>query len=325
MSESRSMADNKEKTVTREEIIGIVQLVIIFAAILVGREIGDLYSSYNEVSKLAVNLNFSEENIAAYLQNAMQGKNKTLNIGLAITISGYNGTEGQVTQTPDYIRKWLISVTLSPIVVQQPQVSDINLNFYVEGEQVLSRTYPFPKQNVGYNNFLNRSLDLKVDDEATLRDLISRAAAEHSGEVEVTISGRVKTNILFLESTLPFTTTRYPIVSAPSLRLLSETWQNPGGANITTSKVGETPFITLKLRNLTRVHSLTQNVTCVVYKEGVTEPVFTKVKTVTAAPSTDATYVFIFAPETPGVYYFSLDSNGFQVPVSLSPRLSIEP
>jgi len=319
------MAENKEKVVTREEIIGLVQLVVIFTAILVGREIGNLYSSYNEVSKMAVNLNFSEEEIASYLQSAMQGKNTTLNIGLAITIPGYVGTEGQVTQTPDYIRKWLISITLSPIVVEQPQVSDITLNFYVEGEQVLSRTYPFPKQNVGYNSFLNRSLNLKVDDEAALRDLITRAAAAHGGEVEVTISGRAKTNVLFLESTLPFTTTRYPLVSAPSLQLLSATWQDPGGANITSSKVGETPFVTLKLRNLTRVHSLTQNVTCIIYKEGVTEPVFTKVKTVTAAPSTDATYVFIFTPETPGIYYFSLDSNGFQVLASSSPRLSVEP
>ncbi len=319
------MAENKEKVVTREEIIGLVQLVIIFTAILVGREIGNLYSSYNEVSKMSVNLNFSEEDIAAYLQNAMQGKNTTLNIGLAITIPGYVGTEGQVTQTPDYIRKWLISITLSPIVVQQPQVSDITLSFYIEGEQVLSRTYPFPEQNVGYNSFVNRSLDLKVDDEASLRDLITKAAAEHGGEVEVTISGYAKTNVFFFESTLPFTTTRYPLVSAPSLQLLSATWQNSSGANITTSKVGDTPFVTLKLRNLTRVHSLTQNVTCVVYKEGTTEPIFTKVKTLTAAPSTDATYVIFFTPETPGIYYFSLDSNGFKVPASSSPRLSVEP
>ena len=95
----------KEEVVTREGIIGLIQLVIIFTAILAGREIGNLYGSYNEVSRLSVNLNFSEEQMAAYLRGAMQGKNTTLNVGLAITIPGYVGQQGQVTQTPEYVRK----------------------------------------------------------------------------------------------------------------------------------------------------------------------------------------------------------------------------
>ena len=318
----------KEKIVSGEELMGLVQLVIIFTAILAGREIGNIYGSYNELSKMAVALNFSEEGMSNYLRDTIQGKNATLNVGLAVTIPGFTSTEGQVTQTPDYVRKWIISVTLSPIVVTQPEVSDVEVIFLVEGHQVLSKMYSFPRAKVGYISFLNRVIPLTVDDEAEFKNLVSDSAAAHSGEVEVTITGRAKANVLFFESMLPFKTTKYPLVSPPTLVLDKAEWsvwdrlvtRIPGPA-----KVGDRMGPEIAVSNPTRVHSITENTTLAVYIEGTPEAVFTQTKRVTAAAGTVSTYIFDFIPSIPGTYYFTLKSAGFSVTADTSPRLVVTP
>jgi hypothetical protein len=315
---------DKEKIVSREELIGLVQLVIIFTAILAGREVGNLYSSFGELSRMSVNLSFTEEEMAAYLLDAIQGRNSTLNVGMAVTIPGFTSTEGQVTQTPDYVRKWLISITLSPIVVNQPEVSDVDLTLLVEGQPVLSKTYTFPREKVGYISFLKRNIPLTVDDEATFRRLVGEAAAAHAGEVEITITGRAKANVLFFESMLPFKTTKYPLVSAPNLTLDKSGWETVDGSG-KTARVGELVSVGISLSNPTRVHSLTQNVTCRIYLEGGTEPVATVAKTTTAAAGTVSTYVFNFTPRDPGVYYYTLESTGFPLTTEASPRLIVSP
>jgi len=318
----------KEKIASREELIGLVQLVIIFTAILVGREIGNIYGSYNELSKMAVNLNFSEEEMSNYLRDTIQGKNATLNVGLAVTIPGFTSTEGQVTQTPDYVRKWIISVTLSPIVVTQPEVSDVEVTFLVEGHQVLSKMYSFPRAKVGYISFLNRVIPLTVDDEVEFKNLVSDSAAAHSGEVEVTITGRAKANVLFFESMLPFKTTKYPLVSPPTLVLDKaewSVWDSLGTRIPGPAKVGDKTGPEIALSNPTRVHSITENATLAVYLEGTPEAVFTQTKKVTAAAGTVSTYIFDFRPGTPGTYYYSLKSAGFNVAADESPRLVVNP
>ena len=315
---------DKEKLVSREEIIGLVQLVIIFTAILAGREVGNLYSSYNELSRLSVNLSFTEEEMSTYLRDTIQGRNSTLNVGMAVTIPGFTSTEGQVTQTPDYVRKWLISVTLSPIVVNQPEVSDVDLIMLVEGQQVLSKTYTFPKQKVGFISFLNRNIPLTVEDKAAFRRLVSEAAAAHAGEVEITITGHAKANVLFFESTLPFKTTKYPLVLPPSLTLDGSRWETIDGSGKTT-RVGELASVSISLSNPTRVHSLTQDVTCKVDLEGGAEPVATVTKTTTAAAGTVSTYFFNFTPSQPGVYFYTLESGGVPLSAEASPRLTVGP
>jgi len=312
----------KEKIVSREELLGLVQLVIMFTAILAGREIGNLYSSYGELTHMSVNLNFSEEEMAGYLRDAMQGKNSTLNVGMAVTIPGFTNTEGQVTETPDYVRKWLISVTLSPIVVTQPEVSDVELTFKVEGQSVMTRSYTFPREKVGYISFLKRSLPLSVDDEETFTRIVREAAAEHAGEVEVTVTGRVKANVFFFESMLPFETTKYPMVSAPSLILDGSHWGTLDGSG-RTARVGELSYVEMVLSNPTRVHSLTQNVTCRFYREGENEPVATVTKKTTAAAGTVSTYFFSFTPTDEGTYYYIIESSGFTQ--TDTPRLTVSP
>ncbi len=315
---------NKEKIASREELIGLVQLVIIFTAILAGRQIGNIYSSYGELNRMAVNLEFSEEGMSNYLRDAIQGRNGTINVGLAITIPGFTSTEGHVTQTPDYVRKWLISVTLSPIVVTQPEVSDVYLTFQVEGHTVMNRTYTFTREKVGYITFLNRNLPLSVDDEAAFKKLVSDAVAAHAGEVEVTITGRAKANVLFFEAMLPFKTTRYPLIVPPTLTLTRSGWYNANGTTAT-SKVHDLTFVEIALDNPTRVHSITQNVTCRFYIEGEEAPVATITKVTTAAPGTRSTYDFNFVPAKPGTYTYSLDSSGFSLSPGASPRLVVSP
>ncbi len=310
----------KEKIVSREELIGLVQLVIIFAAVLTGREVGNIYGSFRELNNMAVSLNTSEEALASYLRDTLDGKNSTLGIGLAITLRGYNNTQGQVTQTPDYVRKWLISVTLSPIVVTQPEVSDVELHMLIEGREVASQTYQFPRAKVGYVAFLNRVIDLRVADLVDFREIVSSAAAQHGGEVEVTITGRTKANVLFLESMLPFTTKRYPIVALPKLDV-SSVWDVPKAGGVYATSVGESSPVLVKASNPTRVHSLTQQATCSIYMEGLSEPVFTQTKTFTAAPGTVSTYLFLFTPSAPGTYYYTLETTGYSLLPDASPRL----
>ncbi len=312
----------KEEIISREELIGLVQLVIIFAAMLAGREIGNIYGSFNELSNMAVSLNTSEEAVAAYLRDTLEGENATLGVGLAITIRGYNNTEGPITQTPDYVRKWLISVTLSPIVVTQPEVSDVEMHLLIEGREVAAQTFQFPRAKVGYVAYLNRTVDLRVADVAALREIISAAAAEHGGEVEVRITGRAKANVLFLESMLPFTTTRYPIVSLPKLDIAS-TWDAPSPGGVYTANVGDSTPVLVTASNPTRVHSLTQQATCTIYMEGVAEPRFVQTKTITAAPGTVSTYLFLFTPTAPGNYFYTLETTGYSLPPESSPRLVV--
>lgn len=320
----RDPSKEKEKIASREELLGLVQLVIIFTAILAGREIGNIYSSYGELNRMAVNLDFTEEAMSNYLRDAMQGRNGTLNVGLAVTLPGFTSTEGQITQTPDYVRKWLISVTLSPIVVTQPEVSDVALTFQIEGHTVMNRTYPFTREKVGYISFVKRNLPLSVEDEATFKKLVSDAAATYAGEVEVTIIGRAKANVLFFEAMLPFRTTKYPLILPPTLTLTNSRWQTISGSG-TTGSVGDLTSVGITLDNPTRVHSITQNVTCRIYIEGAEAPVAIITKETTAAPGTKSTYVFNFTPSKPGTYLYTLDSSGFTLPLGASPQLLINP
>jgi hypothetical protein len=320
------MGDN-EKVITREEFIGLIQLVVLFTAILLGREIGNIYSTYNEVSRLSVNLNVPEEEIARYLRDSLQGNDAKLRVGLAITIPGYIGSEGSVTQTPDYVRKWLISVTLSPIVVRQPEVSDVELTVLLEGEKILSKTFSFPREKVGYISFVKRSLDIRVDDKETFKQLVRKAAEKYGGEVNIQFTGKVKTHLLFLESLLPFTTKSYPFVSAPKANIISTQWSNQTGEKISTSHIGKIVFTSIDVENPTRIHSITQNVTCKIFKEdkgiSLKEPVFEQTKQVIVASSSNATYVFLFTPPEAGVYRYYLETYGFTLKEEASPVLNV--
>jgi len=78
------------------------------------------------------------------------------------------------------------------------------------------------------------------------------------------------------------------------------------------------------LRNPTRVHSIRENVTCTVYMEGREEAVAALRKEVAVAPGSDATYVFVFEPEGPGTYSYSLSvQGGLSLERNEAPKLDV--
>ena len=153
-----------------------------------------------------------------------------------------------------------------------------------------------------------------------------REASElHGGEVEVTFTGRALLHILFLKEWLPFSTTRYPLVRIPHVELESSWWVDSEGRTMIQTQTGQTIFVQFRIANPTRVHSISENVTATVYKQGSEEPIYTSWKIAPVAPGTTATYVFQFTPEEPGVYYYALNAvDSFETAGATSPRLQVE-
>jgi hypothetical protein len=322
------MAAKKENgAVSREDLISVLQLGLIVAAVLVGREVGNLYSSFDEVSSLKIMLNVEEETLSDYLRSTLAGSGGDLRLSLAITLPGFNGSlQAPVTKMPDYVRRWLITVTLSPVTVLQPEISDVEVQLRVEGETVQKWTYTFPREKISYLKFLNRDASLRADDAERLRELIQEAAGLHGGEVEVTMTGRVKTHLLWFETWLPFLMIRYPLVAVPHLRYISSQWRDLNGAPVTSLNSGASGHVAVRLENPTRIHSIRDNVTCAFYKEGQLEPVLTITKEVGVAAATEATYTFPFTFDEPGTYRYALSvENGLSLDQNNSTRLSVEP
>jgi hypothetical protein len=116
------------------------------------------------------------------------------------------------------------------------------------------------------------------------------------------------------------------MVRAPHLDYLSSGWADSNNRYLEKVSPGGLTFISVRLRNPTRVHSIWENVTLAVYKTGVEEAYFSAVKEIGVAGSTDATYVFPFTPDETGIYKYSLEApEGFRIDVAESPELVVEP
>lgn len=88
---------------------------------------------------------------------------------------------------------------------------------------------------------------------------------------------------------------------------------------------GQTILIQFRIANPTRVHSVSENVTARVYKQGSEEPIYTSWKIAPVAPGSTATYVFPFTPEEPGVYSYSLEArDGLTLEKSDPPSLQVD-
>ncbi len=319
------MTDEREKNAEVGELISVLFMVLLFFAVLAGREIGDIYSSFNEVSQLSFVFQLGEEEIAGYIRDVLKGTPSELGVGMALTLPSARNVEGVVTQLPDYVRRWFISVTLSPIVVNQPEVSDVEITLLVEGEAIQTRRFSFRRERVPYLVLLDRSVTFIIDDVDRFREAVMEASERYGGEVEMTFNGRALSHLLFLESWLPFSTTRYPLVKVPHLDYVSSRWTDLDGQPVSRLRAGETAIIQFKTSNPTRVHSIHENVTATVYMESSGEQVYRAWKVTPVAPSSTATYFFQFTPEAPGVYYYSLEAaDGFKLAADASPRLLVE-
>ncbi len=308
----------------RDDLISVLQLALIFAAVLVGRELGSIYNEYEEVSRLVTYFEVGEEELAGYLRQALSGGEADLDVGVAFTLPSVRNVEGQVSELPDYARRWFITATLSAIVVRQPEVSDIEVELLVEGESFAREAFPFEREKVSYMALLDRSISLPVKDVEALRRAVEEASGRYGGEVEVALTGRALAHVTWYRVWLPFSTTRYPLVRAPHLVYLSSAWKDEGGGEISGLRVGGRCYVSLRLRNLTRVHSIWENVTCTVYMEGREEAVAALRKEVAVAPGSDATYVFVFEPEGPGTYSYSLSvQGGLSLERNEAPKLDV--
>jgi hypothetical protein len=319
------MAKRRNGRGEQGELISVLLIVLLFFAVLMGRELGDIYSSFGEISQLSVLFQVGEEELASYVRDVLRGEASDLEVGLALTLPSVRNVEGVVTQMPDYVRKWMISIYLSPIVVRQPEVSDVEVRLLVEGEVIHTQRFSFEREKVPYITLLDRMMVLHIEDVDRFREAVRVAAERYSGEVELTFTGQALAHFLFLKDWLPFSTTRYPLVKVPHVEYISSKWTDTEGNHITTREVESGAFIQFQISNPTRVHSIRENVTVTIYRGGLEEPVHTSWKEAAVAPGTTATYVFPFTPEEPGDYFYSLEaSDAFSLDADASPHLKAE-
>lgn len=293
-----------------EDLRTLIYIVILFLAVLVGRELGNIYNMHQEASRLSAYLELDEEEAARYLRSIINGSGSELKVGLGLSIPNASSVRGPVTQTPEYVRRWLISIILSPITVQQPEISDIEVKLYIEEKQVAGGYFRFEREKVSSIRLVERKINLQAEDEAMLRDLILEASMRHGGEVEVKLVGRALIHIAFLNTWLPFSTTCYPLVRVPHPRYISSWWADTGGREIESIGVGETCYIAVTIYNPTRFHTIWENLTAAIYKSGDMKPTAVVEKRVGVAAGTKATYFIPFTPTMEGVYRYLLEAPG---------------
>jgi len=310
---------------TLDDLVSMLQIALLFFALLAGRELGNVYSTYHEVSQLSMGFVVGEEELAGFVREVLAGSDVDLEVGLAFSLPSMEDVEGPVTRVPDYVRRWFISVTLSAIVVQQPEVSEVEVHLWVEEEPMLSTTFPFEREKLPYMRLLKRTMPLRIEEPERFRGIVKEASERYGGEVELMFTGRALAHILFLKVWLPFSTTRYPLVRVPHLDYLSSNWTDTDGRPIRQIPVGKDAYVSVHLSNPTRVHSIWENTTVAIFQVGSDEPVFTAQKEVGVAPGTAATYVFPFSLEEPGVYQYALEvPGGLTLSWDESPQLIVE-
>ena len=299
---------SKDKPIERDELIGALLLVFLFISVVGGRAIGNYYASYQEMTKLKILFEVTEEELSNYIVNELQGHGTNLDIGIVITGQNADNPANVATSTPDYIKRWLVGLTVSPIVVNQPEAADVELEMLIEGNVVNNKTYSFPKQTISYYKFTDRTLKLDIGDAETFKQMVNAAAAEYDGEIEVTFRGRVHMYLLFLDTWLPFTVTRYPVVHVPYLQYVDSRWMSYTSGGVSSLSVNEGGYVEVNFQNPTRMHSLREDVTCQIFKAGEDTPVLNVTKNVQIPANTDGQYVFQFTLSNPGDYTYRLVS-----------------
>ena len=296
------------KPIQRDELIGALTLIILFISVVGGREIGNYYASYQEMTRLKVLFEVTEEELSRYIIGLVQGEETDLDIGLIITAPGANNTANIVIDTPDYVDRWLIGLTVSPIVVNQPEASEVELEMLIEDMVVDEALYDFPKQKISYIKFTDRAMSLDIEDLDEFSRIVEEASQEYGGEIKVTFRGRVHMHLLFLDTWLPFSVIRYPIVRSPHLEYSDSSWRSYTEGQIENIAVDEGGYVLVEFRNPTRLHSLREDVTCYIYREGEEAPFLGITKSVQVPPDTDGQYIFQFTIPEQGNYTYSIVS-----------------
>ncbi len=311
------------RQIQKDDLKSVLLLVILFVSVIGGREIGNFYSSFKEVSNLKVVFEVKEEELSRYLRDTLDGVETDLEIGYSVASPLVDNTVDIVTTTPDYIKRWIIGVTVSPITVIQPEASDVEFEMLVEDQTVDHDTYVYPKEKISYIGLRDRSIQIEIDDTELLRQIVSEASEMYAGEVKVEFRGRVHVHLLFLDTWLPFRVTRHTLVSLPFLEYIDSEWRSLTGGSIETLDVGSDGYVQLEVRNPTRIHSLQEEMTCEFFKDGSEEPMAFSVKEVSMPPSNTGQYVFQFRFTEPGVYRYRILS-GDRILVETSDTRTLE-
>ena len=308
----------------RDELISVLFMALLFVAVLGGRELGNIYGSFQEVSKLTVILELDEEETATFLEEILLGENPDLEVGVALTLPSVTNVEGMVTRLPDYTRKWLISVTVAPVLVHPPEVSAVEIDIKVEDELIQTVAFDFGREKIHYLSYLDKRVPLVVEDPDRFKEAVLEASGRFGGEVMLTLTGRAQVHVLFLNDWLPFYTTRFPLVKLPHLEYISSGWTDLNGRPVTALQVGRGAQVAFETLNPTRVHSIHEEISVAIFQEDVDEPVHTDVKTASVAPDSTATYTFQFTPPEAGRYYYVLDApDAFTVNASSASVLTV--
>ena len=300
----------KDKPISRDEIKGALILILLFISVVGGREIGNYYASYQEMTRLKILFEVSEEELSRYIVDLVDGKDTDLEVGLIITGQRANNSASQVTDIPDYVNRWLIGLTVSPVVVNQPEASDVELEMLIEDNIVDEELYRYPKQKISFIRYTDRSIRLNIENSDEFNRIIDEASQLYSGEIKVTFRGQVHMHLLFLDTWLPFTVTRYPIVNAPHLEYVYSEWRSYTSGEVSNLSLGENGYVLVNFNNPTRIHSLGEDVTCSIYRSGETDLILNITKNVQIAPDIRGQYIFPFTLTEAGEYTYSLFSEG---------------
>ena len=301
---------SKGRPISRDEIKGALTLILLFISVVGGREIGNYYASYQEMTRLKVLFEVTEEELSRYIVDLTQGEDSDLEVGLIITGSRANNSAGIVTDTPEYVNRWLIGLTVSPIVVNQPEASDVELEMLIEDNVIDEALYSFPRQKISFIRFTDRSMRLDIEDVDEFTRIVDDASMEYGGEIKVTFRGRVHMHLLFLDTWLPSSVTRYPIVRAPHLEYVESGWRSYTEGQVSSLTVGEDGYVLVEFSNPTRLHSLREDMTCRIYRDGEVMPVLNITKDVPIAPDSEGQYIFPFTLTEPGNYTYDIVSEG---------------
>ena len=314
---------SEEKLSNRDEVRGLLLLVLVFVSVVGGRQLGNYYASYQEMAQLKVLFEVTEEELSRYINSVIDGENPELEVGLVIASPNMDNSAGIVTSTPDYVNRWLIGLTVSPLVVNQPEASEVELEMLIEETVVNEALYDFPKEKISYISYMDRLMSLDIEDLEGFKSIVEASVEEYGGEVKVTFRGRVHMHLLFLDTWLPYEVTRFPIVSAPYLEYVDSRWISYTEGEVSSMSVDEGGYVVVDFRNPTRLHSLSEEVMCQIFQIGEDEPVLTISKTVSVPPSTDGQYTFSFRFEEPGDYEYRVLS-GDRLLVEGEQVLSVE-
>ena len=74
------MSRDRPVRVERDELVSALILVLFFFMVLAGRELGDIYSSYKEVSQLSIVFHVKEEELAGFVREVLAGGDADLEI-----------------------------------------------------------------------------------------------------------------------------------------------------------------------------------------------------------------------------------------------------